>query len=36
VPDAISALDLEPSFDLKFTDGALIGLDALAGASAIV
>lgn len=31
MPDAISALDLEPSFDLKFTDGALNGLDALAG-----
>ncbi len=31
VPDAISAPDFEPSFNLKFTDGALNGLDALAG-----
>ena len=31
MPDAISALNIEPSFDFKFTDGALNGLDALAG-----
>lgn len=30
VPDTISSLDLEPSFDLKFPEGALNGLDALA------
>ena len=33
MPDAVSALDLEPSLDFKFTDGALNGLDALAGSN---